>query len=294
MTDLNRVENEQAEERMVASAKVVHEVVVREGLEELDRSGWALAWSGLAAGFAMGLSMMTSGFIRDALPDTSWRHMVVALGYPMGFVAAIIARQQVFTENPLRAVVPLLETKSGETLVKVVRLWSVILVCNVLGAWVFAFIAARTSLFEQNIHTAFAAIGTEVYNQPFWDIFIKAVFAGWIIALMSWMMSSSVHSKFTVIFVMTYLIGLAKFKHVIAGSVDALYLVSTGAANFGQYLSQFFWPTLLGNVVGGVALVAIVNHAQVTAGSEEEKQDKKEIKSHEKRKHEHQEPAPAT
>jgi formate/nitrite transporter FocA (FNT family) len=37
--------------------------------------------------------------------------------------------------------------------------------------------------------------------------------------------------------------------------------VISGAASVGMYFSKFLVPTLLGNVVGGVAMVAILNHA---------------------------------
>jgi formate/nitrite transporter FocA (FNT family) len=211
---------------------------------------------------------MTEGFIYLALPESSWKHLVVALGYPIGFVALIIARQQLFTENTLRAVVPALANPSRRMLMKVARLWAVVLVSNIVGAWLFSFLVAKTPVFAPDVHEAFKALGTEAMEGEFGAIFVKAVFAGWIIALMSWMVSSAVHSKLTVIFAMTYLIGLCRLKHIVAGSVDALYIVWIGSATYGEYLMRFFLPTLLGNVLGGVLLVSIVNHAQATAGGE--------------------------
>jgi formate/nitrite transporter FocA (FNT family) len=46
--------------------------------------------------------------------------------------------------------------------------------------------------------------------------------------------------------------------------VEALYVVTTGQVSFLRYLTDFFVPTLLGNIVGGVSLVAALNYAQVT------------------------------
>lgn len=68
---------------------------------------------------------------------------------------------------------------------------------------------------------------------------------------------------------MTYVIALGSFTHVVAGSVDTFYLVARGGLTWGDYLGRFMLPTLFGNVIGGVALVAVLNHAQVTAGSSE-------------------------
>jgi formate/nitrite transporter FocA (FNT family) len=41
--------------------------------------------------------------------------------------------------------------------------------------------------------------------------------------------------------------------------------VQTGKASLSDYLFVFFIPTLLGNVVGGTTLVALLNYGQVAA-----------------------------
>jgi formate/nitrite transporter FocA (FNT family) len=64
---------------------------------------------------------------------------------------------------------------------------------------------------------------------------------------------------------MTYVLALGEFSHVIAGSVDCAFLVQTGKASPSEYLLVFFIPTLLGNVVGGTTLVALLNYGQVAA-----------------------------
>jgi formate/nitrite transporter FocA (FNT family) len=46
-------------------------------------------------------------------------------------------------------------------------------------------------------------------------------------------------------------------------------LVVTKSISWGTYVGQFFLPTLLGNVVGGLALVAALGHAQVVGRKEE-------------------------
>ena len=60
--------------------------------------------------------------------------------------------------------------------------------------------------------------------------------------------------------------GLGGFNHIIAGSTKMFYLMWTGAETFGAYTIHFFIPTLLGNIIGGVSLVAFLGHAQVVAG----------------------------
>ncbi len=95
---------------------------------------------------------------------------------------------------------------------------------------------------------------------------ISAVFAGWLIALMIWLLPLAESSPIPIILIITYTIGLAGLAHAIAGSAEALYVVTSGAATYGQYLVGFLIPAFIGNAIGGVALVAALNYAQVYAG----------------------------
>jgi len=72
-----------------------------------------------------------------------------------------------------------------------------------------------------------------------------------------------------IIVIMTYIVGLVGLTHIIAGSVEALYLVWAGQLAWISYLTGYMIPTLTGNILGGVALVSAVNHAQVVAGQSE-------------------------
>ncbi len=60
-------------------------------------------------------------------------------------------------------------------------------------------------------------------------------------------------------------VALGGFAHIIAGSVDVLYLVNIGAVSWLTYLVGFMLPTLIGNIIGGVSLVAALNFAQVAS-----------------------------
>jgi formate/nitrite transporter FocA (FNT family) len=68
-----------------------------------------------------------------------------------------------------------------------------------------------------------------------------------------------------IIIIITYLVALGGFAHIIAGSVDVLYLVNIGAISWFTYLAGFMLPTLIGNIIGGVSLVAALNFAQVAS-----------------------------
>jgi formate-nitrite transporter family protein len=101
---------------------------------------------------------------------------------------------------------------------------------------------------------------------------VKAVFAGWMIALMVWFLPATAGAAPFVILLMTWLVALCSLAHIVAGSVEAFYLVVTDAASLGDYLHKFFLPTFLGNTFGGVTLVAVLNYGQVAPEVEETKE----------------------
>ncbi len=263
---LSEDEQREAETRSALRAVVVHEAIRIEGDDELARSSSGLAWSGLAAGLSMGFSLVAEGLLRAGLPDTSWRPLVTKLGYSVGFLIVVLGRQQLFTENTLTVILPLLVRRNWQTLMSVLRLWAVVLSTNLGGAVLFAWAAGRTAIFEPNVRQAFTQIGMQALKPGFGTVLLTGVFAGWLIALMVWLLPVSEGERLPVIVIITYLVGLGGFSHVIAGSVEVLYLVVTGALSPFHYLGVYLLPTLLGNTIGGVSLVAALNHAQVVAG----------------------------
>ena len=98
--------------------------------------------------------------------------------------------------------------------------------------------------------------------------FLRGIFAGWLIALVVWLLPAADYARLQIILILTYLVGLAGLAHIIAGSVEVLYLVTTGAASWGSYFGQFMVPTLIGNTLGGVTLVAALNYGQVAPAKE--------------------------
>lgn len=264
---ITKEEKADIKERRRPRAVVLHETVLLEGTDELKRSSSALAWSGLAAGLSMGFSLVTEGLLLARLPDAPWAPLVTKLGYTVGFLIVILGRQQLFTENTITVVLPLLRRRNLATFLQVARVWAVILAANMAGALLFAWTIGNTGIFGPKIHEAFSQIGASAMaTGGFFDTLLRGIFAGWLIALLVWLLPAAETARVSVIIIITYAVAIGEFTHIIAGSVEALYAVVTGGATPGRYLSGYMIPTLLGNIVGGVSLVAALNHAQVVAG----------------------------
>jgi formate/nitrite transporter FocA (FNT family) len=265
--DLPEGDRREAERRSALSVHVVHEAIRLEGEEELRRPASGLAWSGVAAGLSMGFSFVAEALLRSALPDAPWRPLIAKLGYTVGFLVVILGRQQLFTENTLTVVLPLLARRDARLVGPVARVWAVVLAANVAGALAFALLVGHGDVFSPELERTFLELGREALRPEFGTQLVRAIFGGWLIALTVWLLPAAANARVFVILVVTYLVGLGNFTHSIAGSVETLYAVTQGAAPPSRYLLGFLLPAFLGNAIGGVSLVAALNHAQVAPGA---------------------------
>jgi formate/nitrite transporter FocA (FNT family) len=250
-----------------ATADEIHENVLADAKKELERPVLALAWSGLSAGLAIAFCSMGGAFLASIAPP-HLANAAGAAGYPLGFLLVVLARSQLFTENTLEPVIPLLETPSAENLAKVLRLWGVVLAANLIGAAIIAFALARTEMLPTPVHSALMEHARETTSGGFGRVFYLAIFAGWLVALMAWLVAAthSTGAQIAIVWLTTAPISALGFRHAIAGSVNAFVRVWSGDASLATMLGAFVVPALIGNVVGGVALVALLNHGQVKAG----------------------------
>ena len=112
---------------------------------------------------------------------------------------------------------------------------------------------------------SFADIARHSIRGGFGLTILRGIFAGWLIALMVWLLPAIQSSRLHIIILLTYIVSLGGFAHIIAGSVDVLFLVNIGSVSWTGYLFGFMLPTLIGNIIGGGSLVAALNYAQVAA-----------------------------
>lgn len=258
---LSNREIEEADDRSSTTAKVVHEAIRLEGTEELERPSSSIAWSGLAAGLTMGCSMIAQGLLQASLPPAPWREAVAAFGYSLGFLFVTMGRQQLFTETTLTVMLPVLHRTHG--IGDVARYWSIVFAANIVGTLLFAAAASVPHLFRPEAIDAFSQLGIKAVEPGFALVLLKGVFAGWLIALMVWLMPAASSAKFVVVVAATWLIAVAQFSHVIAGSAEGAFAAMQGVVAWNRFLLAFLLPALIGNSVGGVVFVALLNHAQV-------------------------------
>jgi formate/nitrite transporter FocA (FNT family) len=212
----------------------------------------------------MGFSLVVMGLLRGALPESSWRPLIETFGYCVGFIIVVLGRQQLFTETTITVVLPLLDDPhKGRTALKVLRLWGIVLGANLLGTGIFAFALAHLGIFDPAVRSAFAAIAHETVAASFPVIVARGIFAGWLIALMVWLLPGADSQRLWVILIITYVVGIGGFSHIVAGSVEAIYGVAIGSVTWLGYVGNFLLPVLIGNVIGGVLFVSILNYGQV-------------------------------
>ncbi len=258
---LDQKERRQAAAGAPMGALVIHEIVRDQGEEELERSFSGLAWSGVAAGLSIGFSFLVQAVLQAKLPDTPWRPLVSGFGYSTGFLIVILGRQQLFTETTLTAVIPVLTRRDMPTLLLAARVWAIVLTSNLAATWVFAAIAAIPGVFPEPTLHAMSEIAALTMEGPFWRTVLTAGSAGWLIGLMVWLLPSAHAGRTPIIILLTYVIAICQFPHIVAGSVEAAFQVLTGHATGTDYVLRFLIPTFLGNAAGGTILAALLNHA---------------------------------
>jgi len=242
---------------------VLHETIRIQGDHELERSVAALWWSALAAGLTMGLSLMAMGLFKSRLPDIESSHVIASLGYSAGFLAVILARQQLFTENTLTAVLPVMSKPTLANFGRLFRLWGVVLFGNLCGTLLVAYVMLNLPIFDSQTDHAFLEIGRKVMENDVTHMFSKGIVSGWMIATMVWMIASMEAAKIWIIILITYLMALGDFTHIVVGSAEASYLVFAGELSWSDFWLVFAAPTLAGNIIGGSFIFAILSHAQI-------------------------------
>lgn len=246
-----------------ADARDLHRTVREEGEQELRRPAMSLFWSGLAAGLAISVSLLAESMLHAALPDAPWRDLVVGLGYPVGFLVVILGRMQLFTESTITAMLPLVTRPSRWALARTLRLWGIVLAANLCGTAIAGLAIASGALGDATIREAALALSAGITQLSPGRTFVNAIPAGFMIAILAWALPNAREQSVAVIVIFTYVLTVAGFSHSIVGSDQAFLLLFTGRTDLWQTLAGLIAPAVLGNLVGGAGIFALLAHAQV-------------------------------
>jgi formate/nitrite transporter FocA (FNT family) len=256
-------EAEDIEERARLRPPVIYEIVRREGDTELARPAVSLWWSGIAAGLSISFSLFAEAMLYSYLPDARWRPLLSSLGYPFGFLIVVLGRQQLFTENTVTVVLPVVAEFTWANVQRLLRIWAIVFAANMVGTLIAAAFWAFTPVLTPELRAAMFAVSQELMAIAPLPMLIKGIAAGFLIAAMVWLLPSAEGTQFHIVTILTYLIAAGGFTHIVAGSVDAFFLVVSGQLGFGHMLIGFTLPVLLGNMIGGTALFALLSYVQV-------------------------------
>ena len=240
---------------------VIYEVIKQEGDDEISRSFSSLWWSGIAAGLVLFLSIFAKGALYASLGS---ENLLVHVGYCFGFVMVILGRLQLFTENTITAVLPLLNNWKRSMLYATLRLWLIVFAANLVGMLAASLFSYYGNVFPADIMQGMMDISHHYVERDAMDFLVQGVPAGFILAGIVWMLPSSRGgSEFWVIMSLTYLISLGDFAHVIAGSGEIFLVMLDGHLSLYDGVVNAIFPSLLGNVIGGTLLFTLLAYGQV-------------------------------
>ena len=244
-------------------SKQIFEVIRRDGIEELERPNRSLMWSGVAAGIMISLSVLGEAVFRTYLPDAKWAYLVENLGYSLGFLVVILGRMQLFTENTITTVLPVMQDPCGAMFRRVASVWGIVIAANVVGAFIAALTFVHTSAIPSELLPAIESLSRHATGFPAFEAFQRAIPAGVLIAAIVWMLPGSDGFEFFVILIFTWIIAAGDFTHVVAGSVEMAFLMVQGLLPLSDAVFGFFLPVLAGNIMGGTMIFALLAFGQV-------------------------------
>jgi formate/nitrite transporter FocA (FNT family) len=254
---------DRVEERSTPPTPVIYEIVRRYGEDEMARPATSLWWSGVAAGLSMSFSLLAQALLYMRLPETDWQRLLVALGYPIGFLMVVLGRQQLFTENTITVVLPVMAAPTAQNFWKAGRMWAIVLAANLAGTLLAALFASYTPVVTPELREAMISVSREAMQHGWLEMAFRGITAGFLMAALVWLIPASEGAQFYVIFLMSYLIAMSDAAHIVAGSVEAFMLAVNGELGLGALLGGFTLPVLAGNIVGGTVLFALLSYAQV-------------------------------
>ena len=255
------------------SAETILARTIEEGLAELERPSDGLFLSALTAGFELGTGLFFMAIVwtfTTGVYAEPTREFVVALAYASGYVFVVLGRTELFTEHTTLAVLPVLDGRAsfGE----LGRLWGLVYLGNIVATTVFAAVAVALGPALGVVKpAAFAGIAKLVTAHSPAVLFAGAVFVGWLMGLLAWLVEGAENdgARAFVVILITFGIGIAHLPHPIAGNLKALMGLFAGTGVSLAFYGTFLVTTLCGSAVGGAVFVALLKYGHVVRGQDD-------------------------
>jgi formate/nitrite transporter FocA (FNT family) len=239
---------------------------IEAGLKEHRRSNIGLFISSLSAGLEVGFSILAIGIIYTlfkAEVSHGKLYLMMAMVYPIGYIFVIIGRSELFTEHTTLATIPVLNREA--TIKSLINLWIIIYLGNLLGGYIFGSIILQ---FNEGKHLIspdfFYFVSEKMISYSSIEILVSSIIAGWLMGTLSWLLSSAqdTFSRVVMIFIVTFIVSIAGLHHCIVGSIE-VFMAFFSKANKITWVDflKFQGITTLGNIIGGVVMVALVKYA---------------------------------
>lgn len=239
---------------------------IETGLKEHNRSDLGLFLSSISAGLEVGFSILAIGIIYTLFKGESSSGQLalrMALVYPIGYIFVIIGRSELFTEHTTLATIPVMNGQAS--LYSLGKLWLTVYCGNLIGGYIFGSI---TLVFNNEMHIIgkdfFFFVSEKMVKYSVGATLISGIMAGWLMGMLSWLLSSAqdTFSRVVMIFLVTFLISIAGLHHCIVGSIEVFmaFFADANKISWSQFLS-FQGLATLGNIIGGVIIVAVVKFA---------------------------------
>ncbi len=250
--------------------KQINEILneqIETAMHEHNRSHQDLFLSAISAGLEIGFSvflMVAIYTLFHEIVHPSVMHVLIAFAYPLGFIFVIIGKSELFTEHTTLAVIPVLNRNA--TIKSLLILWGIIYFGNLVGGYVFGYIL---SILPQELevieYNTFEVLARSLINHPWYMILLSGTLAGWLMGLLSWLVTSSQEtiSRIIIIALVTTVIGIGGLHHAIVGSIEIFTaMITSKSVTLGNYLHVQIWSTV-GNIIGGVVFVAFIKFSHV-------------------------------
>lgn len=272
--DSIKTEHSTADHEEVESPEIF-KVAVKRGLLRMNRAWLEIGVSGFVAGMNVAFGALAAAAVSGAVVASFGEHtemfgnVLGALVFPIGFVFVVVGRSELFTENFLVPTASVIAKKARFT--SLCRLWILTLIGNILGAFT---VATMVSLEHYHgvptVHTVahIHQMAEYLALERDWDAsFIAGIFAGWLITLMTWLLLTTKETlaKIAIIWCVGFMIMLSGFNHVVVNGSEILMAIFTNNQyiTYHDWLSNNFVPTILGNMIGGLVFVTLLEYLKV-------------------------------